>query len=420
MKRRVLYLAHRVPYPPNKGEKIRAFHLLRHLASRHQVYLGAFMDDPADAQYVDALRPYCADLHVVSLDPLAARLSSVRGLIHGEALTLSYYRSRSMTRWVDRIVREPGVDAALVFSSAMAQYVDRRWGLPMIVDFVDVDSAKWRQFADTHAWPMSWLYRRESIRLLEFEAATAARSVRSFFVTPAETEHFRTLVPRVSSVVDTLDNGVDADYYTPDQTWSSPFGSGEQAIVFTGVMDYWPNVDAVVWFATHVLGRLCQRWPRLRFYIVGMRPSPEVRALAGESVTVTGAVPDVRPYLRHASVVVAPLRIARGIQNKILEALAMARPTVASHACAASLDCEAGAHLCVATGEQEFADAIDALLREPERAARLGAAGRRRIVERYDWSRNLEKIHAYFEPSRDCHAGTNEAAALPATALAKR
>ena len=420
MKRRVLYLAHRVPYPPNKGEKIRAFHLLRHLASRHQVYLGAFMDDPADAQYVDALRPYCADLHVVSLDPLAARLSSVRGLIHGEALTLSYYRSRSMTRWVDRIVREPGVDAALVFSSAMAQYVDRRWGLPMIVDFVDVDSAKWRQFADTHAWPMSWLYRRESIRLLEFEAATAARSVRSFFVTPAETEHFRTLVPRVSSVVDTLDNGVDADYYTPDQTWSSPFGSGEQAIVFTGVMDYWPNVDEVVWFATHVLGRLCERWPRLRFYIVGMRPSPQVRALARESITITGAVPDVRPYLRHASVVVAPLRIARGIQSKVLEALAMARPTVASHACAASLDCEAGAHLCVATGEQEFADAIDALLREPERAARLGAAGRRRIVERYDWSRNLEKIHAYFEPSRDRHAGTDEAAALPAMALAKR
>ena len=406
MKRRLLYLTHRVPYPPNKGEKIRAFHLLRHLASRHEVYLGAFMDDPADAAQMDALRPYCADLHVVPLHPVAARISSVSALVSGEPLTLSYYRSGSMKRWVERMVRERHIDAALVFSSAMAQYVDQGWGLPVIVDFVDVDSAKWRQFAETHAWPMSWLYRRESHRLLEFEAATAARSVRSFFVTPAETEHFRKLAPQVSAVVDTLHNGVDADHYTPEQPWPSPFADGEKAVVFTGVMDYWPNVDAVVWFATYVLPRLRERWPSLRFYAVGMRPSSRVRALAHDAITITGAVADVRPYLRHATVVVAPLRIARGIQSKVLEALAMARPTVASHVCAASLDCEPGEHLCVATSEQEFTDTIDALLRDPKRAARLGEAGRRRIIERYDWSTNLAKVDAYLDVARTmCHGG---------------
>ena len=397
MPRNLLYLVHRLPYPPNKGDKLRSFHLLKHLAASHRVFLGTFVDNSADMQHVDALRPFCAELHVERLLPGPARLRSLTGLACGEALTLPYYRNRGLEAWVGRTVREQRIDTALVFSGAMAQYVDALPELRTFVDFVDVDSAKWTQYSESRRWPSSWLYRREGERLLAFETAVAARSARSFFVTEAEVELFGRLAPECKGKIEAIGNGVDAEFFAPDHDLPTPFAADEIPVVFTGAMDYWPNIDAVCWFVSDILPELRSRWPALRFYIVGMRPAPQVQALAGEAVTVTGTVPDVRPYLRHAAVVAAPLRVARGVQNKILEAMAMGRPVVLSQACAAGIDATPGRDFDAAADAGRFVDAIDALLLAPERATAMGRAARARVLARYSWDAHLSRIDRYLE-----------------------
>ncbi|NML14402.1 TIGR03087 family PEP-CTERM/XrtA system glycosyltransferase [Azohydromonas caseinilytica] len=395
----LLYLVHRLPYPPNKGDKVRSFHLLKHLAARHRVFLGTFVDDPEDEAYVDHLRPYCADMHVARLHARLAKLASLRALPRGQALTLSYYDNAGLRRWVRDLAAREALDAAVVFSSSMAQYVDALPQLPMLVDFVDVDSAKWTQYASAHRWPMSWLYAREGQRLLACERAVAARARRSFFVTEAEVGLFRQLAPECAHNVEPIGNGVDAEFFAPDPRRASPFGDEAHPLVFTGAMDYWPNVDAVCWFAREVLPRLLQRWPQLRLHIVGRSPTAAVQALAGAHVNVTGTVPDVRPYLQHAAVVVAPLRLARGVQNKILEAMAMARPVVASLTCTRAIEAQPGAELVPALEVEDYVQQIDSLLAQPERAAAIGQAGRQRVLRSYSWDAHLSGLDTYLVPS---------------------
>ena len=191
---KLLYLVHRLPYPPNKGDKVRSYHLLQHLAQRHDVFVGTFIDDPDDAAHIATLRGLCAGLHVAPLHPLRARIASLGALAQGQPLTLHYYRDAGLRRWVQRTVREQAIDAVVVFSSSMAQDA-QGLGLPLLVDFVDVDSAKWTQYADQHRWPLSWLYRREGRQLLACDRAVAASCSRAFFVTEKETALFRSLAP---------------------------------------------------------------------------------------------------------------------------------------------------------------------------------------------------------------------------------
>lgn len=403
---KLLYLVHRMPYPPNKGDKVRSYHLLKHLAARHEVYLGTFIDDPDDAQHLPVLQAMCAEVHAPRLHPGTAKLASLRGLLTGEALTLPYYRDAGLARWVRELARRVPLDAVVVFSSSMAQYATELRELPMLVDFVDVDSAKWAEYADAHVWPMSWLYRREGARLLDFESRVAAQAACSFFVTDKETALFQRLAPDCGGRVEALCNGVDADFFAPDAQRASPFQAGEQALVFTGAMDYWPNVDAVSWFCSEVLPRLRQSHPALTFYIVGRSPTPAVRALAGPGVVVTGTVDDVRPYLQHASVVVAPLRLARGIQNKILEAMAMARPVVAARHCVEAIDATEGQELIAADSAEDYLRQISALLTDKPRGAALGLAGRECVLRGYSWSAHLAGIDRYLD-----RAGQREAQA---------
>jgi polysaccharide biosynthesis protein PslH len=393
----LLYLVHRLPYPPNKGDKVRSFHLMKHLARHHRLYLGTFIDDPADAVWLDEVRGYCAAMHVASLSPRLAKLRSLRGLASGEALSLPYYRDAGLREWVTRTCADVPIDAAVVFSSVMADYVPDLRRLPTLVDFVDMDSAKWRQYAGTHRWPFNWLYRREGERLLAFERAVAAQAKHSFFVTPAECDLFLTSAPECGGKVDAMCNGVNAEFFTPDHPFSSPYPAGEIPVVFTGAMDYWPNVDAAVWFAGEVMPLLRQRHPSLRFYIVGRSPDPAVQALAGEGVVVTGTVDDVRPWLTHADVVVAPLRIARGIQNKVLEAMAMARPVVASTACAGPIAAELGRELLVAETATDYVGQIESLLADPACAANIGVAARRCVLASYSWDAHLGLIDRHLE-----------------------
>jgi sugar transferase (PEP-CTERM/EpsH1 system associated) len=294
--------------------------------------------------------------------------------------------------WVDRTLRDDRIDAVIVFSSAMAQYVPSTIRANVFVDFVDVDSAKWSQYATMKQWPLSWIYRREGTRLLEFERATARRATLSFFVTEAEAGLFRRLAPGSAGRVAMISNGVDAGFFRPDLAMPSPFAPGSRPIVFTGAMNYWPNIDAVRWFAWEIFPALREAVVGAQFVIVGMRPAPAVKALQNEAIIVTGDVADVRPYLRHAAVVVAPMRIARGVQNKVLEAMAMARPVVASEACVTGIDAMAGRDFLTAGDSAEFVAAVRSILASPQRGDLVGRAARRRVVERYDWEQQWERL----------------------------
>lgn len=403
----LLYLVHRLPFPPNKGDKVRSYHLLKHLTARHRVFLGTFVDDPQDEAYVATVRKMCPDLHVARLHPRLAKLRSLSALLSQQPLSLRYYQDAGLQAWVQQTLAQHPIDATVIFSSVMAQYVPAVPGVtspPMLVDFVDVDSAKWTQYAASHRWPLSWLYRREGERLRDFERAVAARSEKSFFVTESEAAMFQKMAPECVDSVVAMSNGVDTDYFSPDPACPSPFARpGEQPaqipVVFTGAMDYWPNVDAVTWFACDILPRLRQLWPTVRFYIVGRSPPPAVLSLASDSVVVTGTVPDVRPYLQHAALVVAPLRVARGLQNKILEAMAMGRPVVASRPCAQAIKVRSEELIC-ASGVNGFVREIDAVLKTPTRAAAIGQSARLRVLESYSWSAHLGGIDRYLDVSR--------------------
>jgi sugar transferase (PEP-CTERM/EpsH1 system associated) len=395
----LLFLAHRIPYPPDKGDKIRSFHLLQHLARRYKVHVGAFIDDPRDWRYVEDVRKMCGETCFVALHPMRAKLLSLVALATGEPLSLRYFRNAALARWIGHLLGSRPVERALVFSSAMAQYLEEAPAPAMrrVLDFVDLDSDKWRQYGERSRGPLRWLYRREGRILFECERRYAGTFDASLFVSEAEARLFTSQAAETSRRVSVVKNGVDTEYFSPQRVYPNPYAADEAVLVFTGAMDYWANVDAVTWFARDVFPKVRGDFPQACLYIVGARPAREVLDLAKlPGVRVTGAVPDTRPYLAHARVAVAPLRLARGVQNKVLEAMAMARPVVASP------QAVAGIGPC-AELQKWSADAPDALarllvksLRDPAPAA-LGESLRAHVLKHYSWSENLARVEAILE-----------------------
>jgi polysaccharide biosynthesis protein PslH len=408
-RKELLFLCHRIPYPPNKGDKIRSFNILRYLAARHAVHLGAFVDDPDDWQHAGALRELCASVNLVPLPRRRALLRSATGLLTGEPLGVPYYRNRSLQRWCQsQLSGARPVDGVFVFSSTMAQYALQARNIPRVLDLCDVDSDKWRQYAQRRSWPMSWVYQREARQLEACERDYARRFDAVLLVSEAEAELFRRIAPESAQRTLALRNGVDTVFFDPALQLATPFPAQQQPLVFTGAMDYWANADAVEWFAQEVLPSIRQRCPQAHFWIVGSRPAEAVQRLGRlPGVTVTGSVPDVRPYLAHSRLVVAPLRVARGIQNKVLEALSMARPVIASSAALDGLDMHAAQVPGTQRADepQEFARAVTRLLLNESQLD--ASAGRRYVCERYGWQASLATLDRWFAE-----------AAVPARALA--
>ncbi len=389
----LLFLAHRIPFPPNKGDKIRSFHLLRHLSKRYAIHLGAFVDDPEDWQYGEALKPYCASIKLLPLHPRRARLASLTGLLTGDALTLPYYRSRELGRWAAGLAADGTVTRGLAFSSAMTQFMPASLAR-RVLDMVDVDSDKWTQYAPTQRWPMSWVYAREGRKLAEWEARVAAEFDATLLVSQDEAALLQRRAPAARHKIGAFENGVDAEYFSPARDYPNPYPPAVQGVVFTGAMDYWPNVDAVSWFAERIFPALRAAVPAAQFTIVGSRPTDAVLALARQpGVVVAGSVPDVRPWLAHAACAVAPLRIARGVQNKVLEAMAMARPVVATPQAAEGIRAVAGRDFQLAQDEAGFARSVIAQLQ----TRGSNAAARDCILTHYDWTRNVSAVDVLFE-----------------------
>ena len=394
---RLLFLAHRLPYPPDKGERIRAWHMLERLARHWEIDLGCLSDDPADAAHLPMLRRLC---HSVHCEPLGSRLAvATRALLRarpGLPLTLGWFHDRGLKSWVDATIAARRPDAAFVYSSAMAPYVMDADVPLRVLDLVDVDSEKWRAYAADARAPRRQLWAREARTLLAFERRAAAGFDRTILVSQAERARFVALAPEVADRVDHVDNGVDLARFNPALRFENPYTPGRPALVFTGTMDYRPNIEAVTWFAEAVMPLLRQAdaaGPAVEFHIVGTRPTPAVRALAAlPGVHVTGRVADTRPYMAHAAVAVAPLQIARGIQNKVLEAMAMGRAVVASPAAFEGVRARVGQDLLVADGVAETLRAVLGVLRGeyPD----LGRAARGAMEQRYSWDVTLRRLDA--------------------------
>ncbi len=393
----ILFLVHRIPYPPNKGDKIRSFNLLKHLSESYRVYLGAFVDDPDDWQYVSKIKEYCAEACLLPLHAVRGRLRSLWGLATGEPLTVPYYSDRRMGAWVDRVMEGAQIQTILVFCSGMARYVEKHDSVPRVIDFVDVDSDKWRQYAQKKSWPASWIYRREAAYLFRFDRRVANRFDRSIFISDHEAGLFTQLAPETAGRVLVVANGVDTVYFSNSESYPNPYPAGAKVLVFTGAMDYWANVDAVAWFADEVFPGIRQCFETARFFVVGARPTEAVRALGRrEGITVTGTVPDVRPYLRHAQLVVAPLRIARGVQNKVLEAMAMGKPVLASPAAMEGIDADGPLDIQIADRADDWLAAALPML-ERGGAPFYSADNRNFVEQRYSWNQSLGRLGTLLE-----------------------
>lgn len=394
----LLYLTHRIPYPPNKGDKIRSYHILKHLSQNYHVHLGTFVDDPNDRQYVDTVKKLCEDTYFSTMNPLWAKLRSLKGLFFKQALTLEYYRDKKMHEWVAKVMKQHNIKHVLIFSSAMAQYATDMKEVRRVIDFVDIDSDKWHQYSEKKRWPMSWLYRRESRLLLSYERKVAREFDTSLFVSQAEADLFKQLAPESHKKIGYFSNGVDTDYFSPERDYPNPYPLNEVPLVFTGAMDYWPNVDAVNWFSREIFPAVLEKNSQARFYIVGSNPTSQVQALAQVSgVCVTGSVPDVRPYIAHAKLSVAPLRVARGIQNKVLEAMSMAKSVLVSPQALEGIDAEPGRELVLAENAEQFIAAISTLMSQAN--DNLGQNARKKVVHQFGWSSNLACIDALLDTS---------------------
>ncbi|HEY2836762.1 MAG TPA: TIGR03087 family PEP-CTERM/XrtA system glycosyltransferase [Rhizomicrobium sp.] len=387
---RILFLAHRVPFPPNKGDKIRAFHELKHLAQKHEIWLGAPADDPADLAHLDEAKRDFRDAYFGPVGLWQTGVNLAGAALNGAPLSVKRFYHPGLRHWCDRILKEIEPDLVFVFSSAAAQFVLGR--LPertkLITDFVDADAEKWRAYEAASQGPKRALYGTEFRRLVRYESRVAAHSAANLFVSETERKIFSRLVPEATAL-HVVPNGVDTDHFQPQ----AAFGAAQPgSIVFSGTMDYRPNIEAVSWFANDILPLIRRHIPGARLNIVGAKPAPSVLALATlPGVAVAGSVPDMRPWLQQAAVIVTPLKIARGIQNKVLEGMAMARPVVTTPEALDGITARPGQDLLVASSATEFANQVVAVL---ERRARedLGANARAAVIAHHGWAHHLDGL----------------------------
>ncbi|MEO8723841.1 MAG: TIGR03087 family PEP-CTERM/XrtA system glycosyltransferase [Sphingobium sp.] len=391
----ILFLCHRIPFPPDRGDKIRSYNLLKALARLGPVHVGTFADDDRDMGFAGNLADVAASQCVV---PRRSRVrGAITGLLKHQPMLVALYENARLRQWVQQTLADRPISAVVAYSVQMAQFVPPLGrDVRFIMDFVDFDSAKYEAYGAKQRGPMGWVNRREGIKLFAYEQAVAARADENLFVSHAEADLFCRSAHIPACRARGVDNGVNLAYFHPDADFA-PLSADERwqgpLIVFTGQMDYRPNIEAVESFARASLPSIRVVHPDARFAIVGRNPSGRVRALANlPGVVVTGGVPDVRGWVAAADVVVAPLRTARGVQNKVLEAMAMGRPVVVSPQAAEGIDAQDGEHFSVAADSGSEIATVLGLLDDKARAAAMGHAARRQMETRYDWAATLAPI----------------------------
>lgn len=391
----VLFLSQRVPYPPNRGDKITTWRLVERLRREHEVRCVAFAHDEADRKAAMQLEAMGIPVRAIPYNDRSKKLASLPLLLTQTPLTLGVYGSKELQQEVDAL--SEWADMAYAYSSSMGAFLERHEHLPRVMHLGELDSDKWHQYSEKTRFPMSWVYRREWRTLLEFERRIAHSFTENVLCTPLEQRIFQEQIPGASSTV--LRNGVDLEAFAP-----APEAAEPGHLVFTGVMNYYPNVDGCVWFAREILPKVRERHPEAHFTIIGAHPSPEIQALERiDGVRVTGFVDSVTEWVHKGAIAVAPLRIARGIQNKVLEAMACGLPVVGTTSATQGVEGVPDRDYLVADDATGLGDHVCDLLAAPERARGLGEAARAFVEENYNWEtvfRPLDDIVAKCAASK--------------------
>jgi sugar transferase (PEP-CTERM/EpsH1 system associated) len=424
---RILYLAHRIPFPPNKGDKIRSFNEVKYLSRKNEIHLICLADNPEDLKYENKLKKYCKSVNTVLIKSMVAKLKSLPYFLSGSPLSVPYFYSGKIQKIIDRLLLTIDFDVIMCFSSPVAEYIFRaknnnkflktnslsdikhRRFPKLIMDFVDVDSDKWLQYSKYTKFPYSWIYRLESVRLANYERKIAEVFDYSIFVSEKEVEIFKRKNPEIRNVA-AVSNGVDIEFFNPGLSHLS-FEEGDNKgslqhseddkkpiLLFTGAMDYYANVDGVIWFCMEIFPRIKKKYPSSQFYIVGSDPDRKVQKLAdNDGVIVTGFVKDIRRYYKMADLCVIPLRIARGIQNKILEAMAFGVPVVATAQTIAGIKAVPGKDVEIAENTDEFVAKTIQILHNERQRQLVGENGRNVVKTYYDWSTNIGCLESILE-----------------------
>lgn len=391
MTERILYVTHRVPYPPDRGDRIRTWNVLRFLAGRADIDLACLADEPASDDTLQELRKVTNQLALV---PHSGRVRYVRGaisMLRGRTVTEGLFASPALASVIREWSSKTAYDAVLASSSGVACYLfppcvnapTKRW-----VDLIDVDSQKWLDYARAAKFPMSVVYRTEGQRLRTIECRLATTCDRLLVVSEAERDLFRSFcrTDRIAAV----SNGVDYEYFAPQLGTASEAHS----CAFVGVMNYKPNADAAIWFAQNVWPQIRQEYPDAKFYVVGKSPTSDVQALnAIGGIEVTGSVPDVRPWLMRATCAIVPLQIARGVQNKVLEAMACGRPVICSQEPLKGLAAVPGVHLLRADSAAEWVTSIQRIFNDQQLQSSLGDSASHWVREHYSWNSALAALN---------------------------
>lgn len=381
---KIIFICHKIPYPPNKGEKVRAFNIIRHLSKGHDICLVSLYDGKGDPAYKPELGELCKEVYLFPINRLVGKIKAALYLLSGIPATIGYFHSRKMKAKIEELIRSQRFDLVFAYSSSMAQYVMNA-DIQKIMDFVDCDSAKWGQYSKIAGFPLSLVYAREHDLLQEYEKKIAEKFDKLLVVTEAEKKEFFSFIATDKFMV--IQNGVDTDFFR-----FSPHGE-QKRLIFTGAMDYFANIDGVSYFCKEIFPLIKKAHPDAEFYIVGHRPTASVRALAGiEGVKVTGSVADIREYLSGASVCVVPLRIAQGVQNKILEAMASGLPVVTTSKVLSGVNAQPGKDLLVADESSDFAEKVNALLESAALRQEIGDNARKYVIENHNWDKNLDKL----------------------------
>jgi sugar transferase (PEP-CTERM/EpsH1 system associated) len=390
----ILYLCHRIPYPPNKGDKIRSFNEIKFLSRTGLVDLITLADDPKDMKYTDVLKRYCREVMVFPLNKKLATLKGAISLMTGRSISQGYFYKKEFQKAVDSLTASHKYDALICFSSPVAEYVFKSakkmedLADTLIMDFCDLDSDKWNQYAGKKTFPLNLLYRTEARRLLAFEKKINRKFHRSVFISGNEADLFRAQNPEAKNI-DIIPNGVDHAYFNPENAMASSEDS-LPVVAFFGAMDYYANVDGALWFADKILPLIKKEIPDTLFYIVGSNPDPKLKALTSDpGIKVTGFVEDIREYYFRARVCVIPLRIARGVQNKVLEAMSMSKAVVTTSPAVQGIEVYDDALLKIENDPDRFAAQVIHLLQDEPLRKKMGQAARRHIIENFNWDTNI-------------------------------
>jgi len=400
--KQILYLCHRIPFPPNKGDKIRSFNILDHLAQKHTISLSCLVDTPKDLQYISAVKKIAK---ITLYDGIYQKqrkiFSTIKAFIKSKPISVPFFYSQKLQNDIDNFLASNPVDTILCSSSPSAEYIFRSrhyrgflQNAQWIMDFIDMDSQKWQQIATIKRFPSSFIYQREAHYLLEFEKQIAREFNQLLIVSDAEKILFQSLIP--TEKIHAVSNGVDLEFFHPRHL--SKINLLSPALVFTGAMDYWPNIKGAVWFVHKILPRIHTVFPDACLYIVGSNPAPELQRLAKhQNVIITGFVDDIRDYIIKADICVIPLQVARGIQNKVLEAMAMGKAVVSTPEAAEGLTVHYGNDISIQKDEISFANAVIALLQDKNAAQRLGKNARKAVEKNYSWKKALSLLDALID-----------------------